>query len=316
MTEIKNFLKKIPFIDNINYYVVKICKMRYRLMNNKKFAEKTYKKITGKKLDINNPKTYDEKLWWLKYNYHNPLMTMCVDKYWVREYVKMCGYENILNDCYGVYKNAKDIDFSKFKEDKIFIKCNHRSGSNILYDKNKPFNIKKFRKEFNRYLKSNYYYLSREWPYKNVEPLIICEKVLTTDEKSGLVDYRMFCFNGKLKYVMLDVDVCAEDGRHAENSKINVYDRDFNLLENYKFNIPNFNKARVKKPDNYDKMIEIAEKLSKPFPQARIDLYNISGKIIFGEITFFHRGGINPAITPVRFEEEIGKSINIDNLQI
>ena len=87
-------------------------------------------------------------------------------------------------------------------------------------------------------------------------------------------------------------------------------------MENYKFNIPNFNKARVKKPDNYDKMIEIAEKLSKPFPQARIDLYNISGKIIFGEITFFHRGGINPAITPACFEEEIGKSINIDNLQI
>lgn len=315
MSKFKKFLKENKVTKNLYKVVSKIYNSKYKFMNDEKYAKKIYYKKIAKPLNLENPQTYDEKLWWLKINYHNPLMTMCVDKYWVREYVKICGYEEILNEIYGVYDDVEKIDFSKIEEEKVFFKCNHRSGANMIYDKNKPFDINRFKKDFRKYLNSNYYNLYREWPYKNVRPLIICEKVLTTSEKSGLVDYRMLCFDGKLKYVLLDVDVCAEDGTHAENSKINVYDRDLNLLKNYKFNIPNFESQRIKKPKNYDKMVEIAEKLSKPFPHARVDLYNISGKIIFGEITFFHRGGFNPNISPKAFDKELADSINIEKIK-
>lgn len=316
MNKVKEVLKENVLTKGIYEGLSKIYNFRYVLMNDEKYAKTIYKHKENIDLNLDNPQTFDEKLWWLKINYHNPLMTMCVDKYWVRDYVKMCGYEEILNELYGVYDNVDNIDFSKFENDKVFIKCNHRSGANMIYDKNKPFDIKKFKKKFKKALNSNYYNVYREWPYKNVKPLIVCEKVLTTDEKSGLVDYRILCFNGKAKYVLLDVDVCADDGSHADNSKINVYDRDLNLMKNYIFNISNFECDRIKKPKNYDKMIEIAEKLSKPFPHARVDLYNISGKIVFGEITFFHRAGFNPDIKPKSFDKELADLIDIDSVKI
>lgn len=316
MNKVKKVLKENVLTKGIYKGLSKIYNFRYVLMNDEKYAKTIYKHKENIDLNLDNPQTFDEKLWWLKINYHNPLMTMCVDKYWVRDYVKMCGYEEILNELYGVYDNVDNIDFSKFENDKVFIKCNHRSGANMIYDKNKPFDIKKFKKKFKKALNSNYYNVYREWPYKNVKPLIVCEKVLTTDEKSGLVDYRILCFNGKAKYVLLDVDVCADDGSHADNSKINVYDRDLNLMKNYIFNISNFECERIKKPKNYDKMIEIAEKLSKPFPHARVDLYNISGKIVFGEITFFHRAGFNPDIKPKSFDKELADLIDIDSVKI
>lgn len=316
MNKVKKVLKENVLTRGIYKMLSKMYNFRYILMDDEKYAKTIYKHKENVDLNLDNPQTFDEKLWWLKINYHNPLMTMCVDKYWVRDYVKMCGYEEILNELYGVYENVDDIDFSKFKNDRVFIKCNHRSGANMIYDRNKPFDIKKFKKKFKKALNSNYYNVYREWPYKNVKPLIVCEKVLTTDEKSGLVDYRILCFNGKAKYVLLDVDVCAEDGSHADNSKINVYDRNLNLMKDYIFNISNFESKRIKKPENYDKMIEIAEKLSKPFPHARVDLYNISGKIVFGEITFFHRAGFNPDIEPKSFDKELADLINVDSVKI
>lgn len=315
MNKFKKFLKENVVTRDLYKGLSIIYNYRYRLMSDEKFAKKMYKKKYNKKLNLDNPITFDEKLWWLKINYHNPLMTLCVDKFWVREYVKLCGYENILNELYAVYDNVEDIDFSTFKDDKVFIKCNHRSGSNIIYYKNNPFDVKQFKKKFKKALNSNYYNVYREWPYKHVKPLIICEKVLTTEEKGGIADYRMLCFNGKLKYVLVDVDVCAVDGSHADNSKINVYDKDLNLMKDYKFNIDNFEKERIEKPKNYDKMVEIAETLSKPFPHARVDLYNISGRIIFGEITFFHRAGFNPDITPKSFDKELADFIDIDKIR-
>lgn len=316
MSSIKDRLKNGKATKGVYRVVSKIYNYKYRFYEDEKFAKEIYKKKMGKNLNLENPKTLDEKLWWLKFNYRNPLMTMCVDKYWAREYVKSCGYEDILNELYGVYEKVDDINFNKFKGKRVFLKCNHRSGSNAIYDDSKPFDKKKFKKNFSAALNSNYYYLYREWPYKNVKPLIVCEKVLETDEKSGLVDYRFVCFHGKVKYVLVDIDTCAEDGTHADDSTSNVYDREFNLKKGYIFNMENFDEKLVRKPKNYDKMLEIAEKLSKPFPYVRVDLYNIKGKIIFGEMTFFNRAGMNPNIQPKLFADDLANSIDLKKIVV
>lgn len=252
------------------------------------FAKIIYKEATGKALNLDNPTTFNEKLWWLKFNYRHPLMTQCNDKVEVREYIKDIGLEHILTDIEGVYSKAEDIPFEKLNG-KFFIKCNHVSGVNAVYDSNKPdaFNHSKFVKEFNSALSKNYYYQSREWNYKNIDPKILVEQFIETEEK--LFDYKIFCFHGEAKLMFVDMDVAAEDGKHNPYPKRNIYDRNF-VLQNFTMLLPNFDENLVKKPNNLEQMLKIAEKIAAPFPFCRVDLYNNNGEIKFGEITFYPGG--------------------------
>lgn len=253
------------------------------------FAKIIYKETTGKSLNLRNPTTFNEKLWWLKINYRHPLMTQCSDKVKVREYIRDIGLEHILTDIEGVYSKAEDIPFDKLKG-KFFIKCNHVSGTNAIYDSNKPdaFNYSKFVKEFNSALSKNYYHQSREWNYKNIEPKILVEKFIETEEK--LFDYKIFCFHGEAKLMFVDMDVAAEDGKHNPYPKRNIYDRNF-VLQNFTMLLPNFDENLVKKPNNLAQMLKTAEKIAAPFPFCRVDLYNNNGEIKFGEVTFYTGGG-------------------------
>src|SRR5690554_805368 len=150
------------------------------------------------------------------------MLTKCSDKVKVRDYVKDKGLDHILNEVFGVYDNAEDIDFKKLPE-KAFIKTNHGSGTNILWDKNKEFDKKAFIEKFNYSLKENYYLHSREWNYKNIEPKIIVEKVLEDEKSKSLIDYRFFCFDGIVKMIFVDIETAAEDGTHNLHAKRNVY---------------------------------------------------------------------------------------------
>lgn len=309
--------RKIRYVSNKNKFIKEIYLLANRIkikllakLSDETFAKIVYKENTGRKLDLKNPTTFNEKLWWLKLNNRDPLLTICSDKYKVREYVKSCGLEHILTKLYGVYDNAEDINFDELPP-KAFIKTNHGSGMNIIWDKNKPFNISKFRKKFNKALKQNYYWQSREWNYKNIEPKIIVEEFL---EDSPFVDYKFMCFDGKVKLVFAEIGICDADGTHNPFSKRNVYDRNFNYL-NIKVGREQFDKSLISKPKNFDKMIEYAEILSKPFPHCRVDLYNINGKIYFGEITFYHGGGYQK-ITPVEWDKRMGDWINLNSDKI
>lgn len=257
-------------------------------LNDELFAKIKYWEATGKKLNLDNPTTFNEKLWWLTINYRNPLMTQCSDKVKVRNYIKEIGLQHILTDIQGVYESAEDIPFDNL-QGKYFIKCNHVSGINAIYDSEKPelFDKKNFIKEFNSALSKNYYYQSREWNYKNIEPKILVENFIETE--SDLLDYRFFCFDGEAKLIFVDIDTAADSGRHNPNARRNIYNSDFEL-QDFTVGRDNFDTSLVTKPANFKEMLKIAEKIAKPFPFSRVDLYNNNGEIKFGEITFYPGG--------------------------
>lgn len=162
---------------------------------------------TGKKLDLNHPKTFNEKLQWLKLHDRNPLYTTLVDKYAVRDYIKeKLGEEYLIPLIEGPWTNAKDIDFDKLP-DQFVLKCTHDSGSVVICRDKEKLDIKSAVRKLNKALKYNFYYAGREWPYKNVKPRIIAEKYMeneSTDEdiiNKGLIDYKFYCFNGQVKYL-------------------------------------------------------------------------------------------------------------------
>ena len=282
-------------------------------LSDEKFAKMKYKENTGRTFNLENPVTFNEKLWWLKLNNRDPLLTECSDKVKVREYVKNKDLSHILNEVYDVYDTADDINFEKLP-DKAFIKTNHSSGKNRLWDRNKPFDKDKFRKEFNKSLKQNYYLQSREWNYKNIEPKIIAEKILEDKKNKSLIDYRFFCFAGVPKIIFVDIETAAEDGTHSPYARRNVYDLNFNYLD-IKVQREQFDKSKVKKPKNFDKMLEYAEILSEPFPFSRVDFYNIDGDIYFGEITFYP-GGCTQIVEPEEWERKMGDWIDLNSDKI
>lgn len=285
---IRTLSNKSDFFKSIYIFFNSLkIKLTYNI-NDEFFAKIKYKENTGKKLNLDNPKYFNEKLWWLKINNRNALMTQCSDKVEVREYLSSINLDNLLTDICGVYEKAEDIPFENLKG-KFFIKCNHVSGINAIFDSNNTqnFNREKFNKNFNSALHMNYYFQSREWNYKNIKPKILVENFLETEEP--LLDFRFFCFHGKVKMIFVDIDTASEDGSHNPHAKRNIYDTNFNLM-NFTVGRENFDTNLVQKPDNLDLMIEYAEKISNPFIFCRVDLYNLNGQIKFGEITFYPGG--------------------------
>lgn len=282
-------------------------------ISDSEFAYKKFRHSTGKELNLDNPKTFDEKLWYLKLHNRDPLLTVCSDKYRVREYVEQCGLGHILNELYGVYDDAKDIDFNTLPSP-CFLKCNHTSGDNIIFDRTKHFNKRSFIRRFNFILKQNYFWSNREWNYKNIKPKIVAEKVLRDKNGKLPLDYKFLCFDGEPRLLFLDIDVCTENGFHTRINYRNIYDMEF-LPTDVNETREHKNFESFHKPENFDKMIEYAAILSKPFPHCRVDLYNIEGKIYFGEITFYHGGGCND-VQPLEWDLRIGSWIDISKIKV
>lgn len=276
------------------------------------FAKIYYKRRTGEALNLKNPKTFDEKLWYLKLHNRDPLLTICSDKYRVREYVKQCGFEEILNELYGAYDDARDIPFDSFTEP-VFLKCNHGSGENIIYYPDKPFDREDFIKRFNFDLKQNYYFKSREWNYKNIRPKIIAERVLRDKNGDLPIDYKFFCFHGIPKFVFINKGVATETGCHATDDVWNIFDLDMNPLS-FSLRIESDKSFNPPKPKNYEEMIEVAKKLSGNFPCCRVDLYNVDGKIFFGECTFYHCGGCTNT-KPEEWAYRLGSWIDLNEIE-
>ena len=294
LTYRNNFIKSIYLLANGIKVKLLSC------LSDELFAKLNYKENTGETLNLDNPETFNEKLWWLKLNNRDPLLTVCSDKYKVRDYIREKGLAHILTKLYGVYDNADDIDFGKLP-DRAFIKTNHRSGANIIWDRNNPFDHNKFRKRFNKALKSNYYWQSREWNYKNIEPKLLVEEMLEDKENKSLIDYKFLCFDGVPHYCWVDI------GRFSDHRR-NVYDIDWKL-QNFRVKLKNTD-FDIEKPANFAEMIRIATELSKGFSHIRVDLYNVNGKIYFGELTFTNGNGFDP-IYPEEFDIHLGNLWNL-----
>lgn len=302
----------------------KIIKKLYKKMNvlkvnslanlsDEKFAKLKYYENTGRKLDLNNPKTFNEKLWWLKVYNRDSLQTYCSDKVTVREYVMEKGLGNILIPQIGVYDKAEDLEFDKFPAE-VFIKTNHGSGRNLIWRRKENFDYENFFQEFNYSLNQNYYLQSREWNYKNIQPKIVVEEIIKDKKNKDLIDYRFLCFDGKVKLLFIDTETVAQDGTHSPHAKRNVYDTDFNLM-NIKVSRDHFNTDLVSKPKNFVEMLKIAERLSEPFVFCRVDLYNVDGEIYFGEITFYP-GGATQIVEPEFWEKKLGDWIDLNSIKI
>lgn len=255
------------------------------------FTKCFYKLRFGKKCDLKNPKSLNEKELWLKLNtyYNHPLVTECVDKYLVRNYVKRAGCGEILNELLGVWDNADEIDFDKLPE-QFVLKGNHGCGYNIIVRDKSTLDIKGTRKQLAIWMKEDFWKQSAETQYKFIEKKIIAEKFLENknNPESWIEDYKFFCVNGIPECVM----ICTE--RETGHPKFYYFDRDLNYHPEYYY-VEGVNELppppNISFPKNLDKMFEYAERLSKPFPFVRVDLYSINEKIIFGELTFLSSGG-------------------------
>lgn len=259
-----------------------------------------YRLKTGRKLNLKNPERYTEKLQWYKLNYRDPLMIKCSDKYLVREYVTYKGLSHILNPLYGSYKNVKNIDFDKFPNS-FALKLTNGSGANYFVTDIKKENIPELNKRLNSWMKRKIINYGREWSYYGIESRIIVEKLLERDNNNDLPDYKFFCFNGKVHYLYVMVNYVDD---HDEG-RCSFFDTKFNKL-NYRRSEYKPIKDIIKKPKNFDTMIKYAEILSKDFPHVRVDFYNIDGKIVFGELTFYNASGYTN-FEPEDFDYTLGR---------
>lgn len=296
--DLKYFLKK-----PINI-ILKLDNMRIIRIPDKKYLEIVYKSKFHKNLNLDNPQTFNEKLQWLKLYDRKPEYTKMVDKYEVKKYVASIIGDEYIIPTLGIYDKFDDIDFDKLPN-QFVMKCTHDSGGLIICNDKSKLNIKEARKKINKALKRKYFYLWREWPYKNVKPRIIIEKYMVDESGYELRDYKFFSFNGKVKLMFIATDRMAKT-----ETCFDFYDEKFNHLS-IKNGHPNSTKS-IEKPKNFEKMIELSEKLSKDIPHVRVDFYNINGKIFFGEMTFSHWGGLVP-FDPESYDSLLGSWIKLPN---
>lgn len=284
--------------------------------DDEKYAVEYYYNKFGRKLNLHDPKTFDEKIWWLKFNYHNQLLTKCADKYLVREYIKEQGLEHILNDLYAVYDDVSEIKCIDHLPEKFYLKCNHVSGGNVACFDKKVFDLEKAKKKLSWYMNINQYYITREWQYKNIKPKIICEKFLENNDSKPLVDYKFYCFNGNPQMVLITHGTAKIDGSHedAHLQYENYYDMRLKPL-NITDNSPILSENEVIFPSNYQEMKKYATVLAEPFPFVRVDFYEINKKIIFGELTFTCAGGCHN-YNPLEFNEKLGSYLDLSKISL
>lgn len=271
------------------------------ILSDKTIIKMQFKRRLGRKVELENPIKYNDKLQWLKLYWRDPLAKICADKYEVRQYVREKIGSKYLNKLYGVYESLEEIDLDKLPN-KFVLKCTHGSGFNIICNDKSKIN---WNKEFNKLKKwlRNKYYLSKvEWVYKDIKPRIVCEKYLDDGTGKPPKDYKIFCFNGEPKLIEVDIDRFGEHKR-------NYYDPDWNFI-NVEIRVPSDRKIKIKKPEKLNEMLELSRKLSKDFPHVRVDFYEVNGEIIFGELTFFHVSGMGK-FNPPEFEVEMGNWLDL-----
>lgn len=269
--------------------------------SDKAYLEREFYLRFGKKLDLDNPETFNEKMQWLKLNDRKDIYTTMVDKYKVKNYVADRIGKQYIIPTLGVYDKFGDIDFSKLPE-QFVVKCTHDSGGLVICTDKCRFNKEKTRKTINKFLRRRYFYIHREWPYKNVQPRIIVEKYIMNKNGEGLIDYKVMCFNGKAKMIFTCTD------RFTDGLKVTFFDLDWNKMP-FERHYPSSNK-RIERPKNLEEMISLSEKLSNGIPFVRIDWYEVDGKLYFGEYTFYPGGGLEE-FSPERWDKKIGDLIDL-----
>ena len=282
-------LKK--FITNIRQYLK-------RLIPDYLFLKREFRLRMGYRLNLKSPRTYNEKLQWLKLYDRNPLYTTLVDKYAVKKWVSSKIGEEYVIPTIGVWDKFEDIDFDCLPK-QFVLKCTHDSGGLIIVKDKNCVDYQLIKQKMTKCLKQNFYWWNREWPYKNVPPRIIAEPYMEDEVYKELRDYKFYTFNGVPKFMMIAM------GRQISGQKsFDYFDMNFKHITLHDVRVPN---ARIapEKPYGFEMMKNLASILSEEIPCVRVDFYEINKKIYFGEMTFFDDGGFMKAV-PATWELEWG----------
>jgi len=270
----------------------------------KLYLKVQYRLRLGYWMDFNNPSTFNEKLLWLKLYDHRPEYIKFVDKYEVKDIVaKIIGKEYVIPTL-GVWDNVDDIDFDSLPN-QFVLKCTHDSGGLIICKDKRRLDIVNAKKKLKKCMSANYYHEAKEWPYKHVPHRIIAEEYI--EPQSGtddLPDYKFFCFDGKVKALFVATDRQTE----GVDVKFDFFDSNFNHLP-FRQGHDNAD-VTPKKPVNFEQMKEAAEKLSTGYPHIRVDFYDHGDKVLFGELTLYHFGGLTP-FNPKEWDVKLGDMLTL-----
>ena len=256
-----------------------------------------------KKLNLKAPKTFSEKLQWLKLYDHRPEYTDMVDKYEAKRYVAERIGEQYIIPTLGVWDRFEDIDFDSLP-DQFVLKCTHDSGGLVICRDKKTLNKEVARVKIERSLARNYYIHGREWPYKNVKPRILAEKYMESGGDKDLIDYKFYCFGGEPKFLYISHGLSDHSTAHISYASLDWEKQPFKRNDFADFD------ELPPKPVNFDKMVELARELSANVPFLRVDFYEIGGLVYFSELTFFPGGGLT-AFDPPEWDEKIGEWIEL-----
>lgn len=281
-----------PILYNLSKYIP-----------DKIYLQLMYYKHFHKFIDFRNPKTFNEKINWLKLYNRKPEYTQMVDKYAVREYIAEKLGEEYLIPLLGVWGDPHEIDFDKLPN-QFVLKWNHDSGSVIVCKDKTKLNIAETVAKLASKKDHNGYWYGREWPYKNIKPLVIAEQYMEDTKTAELRDYKIFCFDGVAKALF----VATERQKENEEVKFDFYDMDFIHLD-MRQGHPNA-EINPAKPNNFEEMCRLAEKLSAEIPHLRVDFYEVNGKTYFGELTFSHFSGMMP-FEPEKWDDTFGSWIKL-----
>lgn len=269
-------------------------------MADEAFVKWEYFSGMGKFPNLDNPRTYNEKLQWLKLNDIHPEYCTLVDKYAAKEHVKkIIGEEHIIPTL-GVWDSFDEIDFDKLP-DQFVLKTTHDSGGVAICKDKSEKTIREARKKINKSLKHNFFYEHREYPYKNIKPRVVAEQLMVDESGTELKDYKFFCFDGEPKMLFVATD-------RPHDTRFDFFDMDWNHLP-FKQGHP-LASREIKKPKGFGEMKRLSKELSKGFSHVRVDLYDINGQIYFGELTFFHFSG-NVPFEPEEWDYKIGEWLNL-----
>ncbi len=268
----------------------------------------------GYKLNLDNPHSFNEKMQWLKLHDRKPIYTQMVDKYESKLFVSQKVGDCYVVPTYGVWDSYEDIDFASLPEQFVLKTTHDCGGVKICKDKD-HFDYEAAKTEFSKRIKTNFFWQGREWPYKDVKPRILAEKYLvmhdtfgnsfTYDSKTerGITDYKIMCFNGEPFCCLVCMGRNSLEGLHE-----NFYDKEWNLLP-FRRDNPQY-EGEVKKPEDYDKMLEIARSLSEGTKFLRVDYFEGNGQLYVGELTFFPASGFDRFI-PEEWDYKLGEMINL-----
>lgn len=281
----------------------------FKVLPDKLYLKICYKLGVGKTLNLTSPKTFCEKLQWLKLYDRKSEYTTMVDKYAAKEYIAAIIGEEFVVPTLGIWNRFSEIDFNSLPN-QFVLKCTHDSGGLVICKDKANLDMAEAERKISRSLKRNYYWSGREWPYKNVKPRIIAEPYLEEHDCSApdhmdtnvLTDYKFFCFDGVPKVMYIAKE-------RSSKQEIDFFDMDFNHLPFWTdddYNAP----ITPQKPKHFEKMKEIAAVLSRNIPHLRVDFYSIDGKLYVGELTFFHSSGLC-RINPPEWDYKLGSWLTL-----